>query len=108
MYHAGGLTVFMTPLFAIGGTSFRMMASMPPRYYKLFRLLSARILFGVPTIFKMLFDSPEFAALDVSHLRQCASGGAPLPLQLLGAYQERGLIFRQGYGPTRSGRTALP
>jgi fatty-acyl-CoA synthase len=51
----------------------------------------------------MLFDSPQFAALDCSHLRWCASGGAPLSLQLLRAYQERGLIFRQGYGLTEVG-----
>jgi len=61
------------------------------------------LLFGVPTIFKMLLDSPEFATLDCSHLRWCASGGAPLPLQLLHAYQERGLVFRQGYGLTEVG-----
>jgi fatty-acyl-CoA synthase len=51
----------------------------------------------------MFLDSPEFAALDRSHLRWLASGGAPLPLQVLHAYQQRGLIFHQGYGLTEVG-----
>ena len=103
MYHAGGLTVFLTPLFAIGGSIVLHDGFDAAEIWRAFRDYECTILFGVPTIFKMLLDSPQFAALDFSHLRWCASGGAPLPLQLLRAYQERGLIFRQGYGLTEVG-----
>jgi fatty-acyl-CoA synthase len=103
MYHAGGLTVFMTPLFAIGGSIVLHDGFDAAEVLRALRDYECTLLFGVPTIFKMLLDSPEFAALDCRHLRWCASGGAPLPLQLLGAYQERGLIFRQGYGLTEVG-----
>ena len=103
MYHAGGLTVFLTPLFAIGGSIVLHDGFDAAEIVQALRDHQCTIFFGVPTIFKMLFDSPEFAALDCSHLRWCASGGAPLPLQLLRAYQERGLIFRQGYGLTEVG-----
>jgi len=103
MYHAGGLTVFLTPLFAIGGSIVLHDGFDVAEILQAFRDYQCTLLFGVPTIFKMLLDSPEFAALDFSHLRWCASGGAPLPLQLLRTYQERGLIFRQGYGLTEVG-----
>jgi fatty-acyl-CoA synthase len=103
MYHAGGLTVFMTPLFAIGGSIALHDGFDAAEVLQVFRDYKCTILFGVPTIFKMLLDSPEFASLDFSHLRWCASGGAPLPLQLLRAYQNRGVIFRQGYGLTEVG-----
>jgi len=103
MYHAGGLTVFMTPLFAIGGSIVLHDGFDAAEVLQALRDYQCTILFGVPTIFKMFLDSPEFASLDFSHLRWCASGGAPLPLQLLRAYQERGLIFRQGYGLTEVG-----
>jgi fatty-acyl-CoA synthase len=103
MYHAGGLTVFLTPLFAIGGSIVLHDGFDAAELLQAFRDYECTILFGVPTIFKMLFDSPEFATLDRSHLRWCASGGAPLPLQLLHAYQDSGLIFRQGYGLTEVG-----
>jgi len=103
MYHAGGLTVFLTPLFAIGGSIVLHDGFDPAEVLQACRDYQCTLLFGVPTIFKMFLDSPEFAALDCSHLRWVASGGAPLPLQLLRAYQERGLIFRQGYGLTEVG-----
>ena len=103
MYHAGGLTVFMTPLFAIGGSIVLHDGFDAAEVLRALRDYECTLLFGVPTIFKMFLDSPEFATLDCSHLRWCASGGAPLPLQLLHAYQERGLVFRQGYGLTEVG-----
>jgi len=103
MYHAGGLTVFMTPLFAIGGSIVLHDGFDAAEILQAFRDYECTILFGVPTIFKVFLDSPAFASLDFSHLRWCASGGAPLPLQLLRAYQERGVIFRQGYGLTEVG-----
>lgn len=103
MYHAGGLTVFMTPLFAIGGSIVLHEGFDVAEILCAFREYQCTLLFGVPTTFKMLFDSPDFASLDLSHLRWCASGGAPLPPQLLNAYQERGVVFRQGYGLTEVG-----
>jgi fatty-acyl-CoA synthase len=103
MYYAGGLTVFLTPLFAVGGSIVLHDGFDAAEIWQAFRDYECTILFGVPTIFKMLLESPEFAALDFSHLRWCASGGAPLPLQLLRAYQERGIILRQGYGLTEVG-----
>lgn len=103
MYHAGGLTVFMAPLFAIGGGIVLHDRFDPAELLRAFEEYQCTILFGVPTIFKMLLDTPELAAIDFRHLRWCCSGGAPLPLELLRAYQERGLIFRQGYGLTEVG-----
>ncbi len=103
MYHAGGLTVFLTPLFAIGGSIVLHDGFDPAEVLQVCRDYECTILFGVPTIFKMFLDSPEFGALQGGHLRWVASGGAPLPLQLLHAYQERGLIFHQGYGLTEVG-----
>jgi len=103
MYHAGGLTVFLTPLFAIGGSIVLHDGFDVAEVLQACRDYECTLLFGVPTIFKILLDSPEFASLDGSHLRWCGSGGAPLPLQLLRAYQERGLNFHQGYGLTEVG-----
>jgi fatty-acyl-CoA synthase len=103
MYHAGGLTVFMTPLFAIGGSIVLHDGFDPADILRALYDYRCTILFGVPTTFKMLLESPEFASLDPSHLRWCVSGGAPLPLSILHAYRQRGLTFRQGYGLTEVG-----
>jgi fatty-acyl-CoA synthase len=103
MYHAGGLTVFMSPLFTIGGSIVLHSGFDAAELLRSFAEYHCTILFGVPTIFKMLMDAPEFASLDTTQLRWCCSGGAPLPLELLRAYQQREFIFRQGYGLTEVG-----
>ncbi|MGA9903198.1 MAG: AMP-binding protein, partial [Terriglobales bacterium] len=103
MYHAGGLTVFMTPLFAIGGSIVLHDGFDANEVLRTLRDYQCTILFGVPTIFKMFLDSREFGALDLSGVRWCASGGAPLPLPLLQTWQQRGAIFHQGYGLTEVG-----
>ncbi len=103
MYHAGGLTVFMTPLFSIGGSIVLHDGFDTAEILRAFRDTKCTLLFGVPTTFKMIYDSPEFASLDLNDVRWCCSGGAPLPLQVLHAYQDRGVIFRQGYGLTEVG-----
>lgn len=103
MYHAGGLAAFMTPLFAIGGSIVLHDGFDAADVLRAFRDYECTLFFGVPTIFKMLLDSSELSALDRSHLRWVASGGAPLPVQVLHAYQQRGLIFHQGYGLTEVG-----
>jgi fatty-acyl-CoA synthase len=48
-------------------------------------------------------DAPEFATADLSHVRWLISGGAPLPQYLIAAYQQRGVVFKQGYGMTEVG-----
>lgn len=103
MYHAGGLTVFMAPLFAIGGSIVLHEKFEPAELLRAFADYQCTIFFGVPTTFKMLLEAPEFASTDFSRLRWCCSGGAPLPLEVLRAYQKRGLILRQGYGLTEVG-----
>ena len=61
------------------------------------------VVLGVPTIWKLLMDAPQFAGVDLSHVRWFISGGAPLPQYLIDAYQKRGVVFKQGYGMTEVG-----
>ena len=58
---------------------------------------------GVPTIFRMLQEHPAWAAADFSSIRYFASGGAPLPLDIIETWQRRGANFKQGYGLTEVG-----
>jgi fatty-acyl-CoA synthase len=61
------------------------------------------VVLGVPTIYKLLMEAPEFQQADLSHVRWFISGGAPLPLYIIQAYQARGVVFKQGYGLTEVG-----
>ncbi|TRW17670.1 long-chain-fatty-acid--CoA ligase [Glacieibacterium frigidum] len=58
---------------------------------------------GVPTMYRALLDSPELGDTDLSSLRICISGGAPLPLELKSAFETRsGARLVEGYGLTES------
>jgi fatty-acyl-CoA synthase len=103
MYHAGGLAVFLTPLFLAGGTIVLHRTFEPSEVWRAIEREKCTVVFGVPTIFKMLMEAPEFATADLSHVRWCISGGAPLPLYLIEAYERRGVAFKQGYGLTEVG-----
>lgn len=103
MYHAGGLSVFLTPLVVIGGTVVLHERFDASAVWQWIERERATIVFGVPTIFKMLREAPEFGSVDLSSVRWAISGGAPLPRYLIDEYRARGVIFKQGYGMTEAG-----
>lgn len=104
MFHSGGLFVFLTPLFYLGG---RIVLA---RTFGLAAALRAiadercTVLLGVPTIYQMWLNAPEFKDTDFSSVRWFISGGAPCPPSLIEAWRAAtGKPFRQGYGLTEVG-----
>ncbi|HKF74459.1 MAG TPA: long-chain fatty acid--CoA ligase [Stellaceae bacterium] len=58
---------------------------------------------GVPTMFAAILQHPRALSLDLSSLRYCASGGAPLPLEILHGFEGlTGLQLKEGYGLTEA------
>lgn len=103
LYHAGGLAAFLVPIFTIGGTIVLHRGFDAAEVWRVIERERCTVVLGVPTIYKMLMEDPGFEAADLSHLRWLISGGAPLPLYLIEAYQRRGVVFKQGYGLTEVG-----
>ncbi|HVN76769.1 MAG TPA: long-chain fatty acid--CoA ligase [Thermoanaerobaculaceae bacterium] len=103
LYHSGGVGVFLLPLFAAGGTLVLHAGFDTGEIWRTIEGERCTVVFGVPSIFKLLMEDPAFATTDLSSVRWLISGGAPLPLYLIEAYQARGLVFKQGYGLTEVG-----
>ncbi len=103
LYHAGALGAFLTPIIAIGGTIVLHAGFDPAEVWRTIERERCTVALGVPTIWKLLMEAPEFASVDLSRVRWLISGGAPLPLYIIETYQKRGLAFRQGYGLTEVG-----
>lgn len=103
LYHAGGLMAFLGPIFTVGGTIVLHRAFDPAEIWRTVERERCTVILGVPTIWKLLMEAPEFAAADLSSVRCLYSGGAPLPTWIAEAYQERGLVFKQGFGMTEVG-----
>ena len=58
---------------------------------------------GVPTIFNGLLQHPDFLKYDLSSLKECIIGGAPSPLSLIQALEEKiGCRAYVGYGLTET------
>jgi fatty-acyl-CoA synthase len=103
MYHAGGLAAFLIPIFCAGGTVVVHKTFSTAEVWKTIEDERCTVVLGVPTIWKLLMDAPEFATADLSQVRWFISGGAPLPQFVIDAYQKRGVAFKQGYGMTEVG-----
>ncbi|MDX1631466.1 MAG: long-chain fatty acid--CoA ligase [Thermoanaerobaculia bacterium] len=103
LYHAGGLMAFLVPIFTIGGTIVLHRKFDPAEVWRTVEAEGCTVVLGVPTIWKLLVEAPEFDEADLSSVRWLISGGAPLPHYLVEAYQARGVVFKQGFGMTEVG-----
>jgi fatty-acyl-CoA synthase len=104
MFHTGGINLYILPTLIAGGTAIVAHEFDPAL---VLRLLATRAtaFFGVPTMYQLLAEHPDFGRTDLSRVRSWASGGAPFPVPLLTALAERGLVVRQGMGMTETGPT---
>jgi fatty-acyl-CoA synthase len=103
LYHAGGLGAFLMPVIAIGGTVVLHAGFDAEEIWRTVEAERCTVVLGVPTIWKLLLEAPSFASANLDSVRWLISGGAPLPLYLIEAYQQRGIVFKQGYGLTEVG-----
>ncbi|MEP3052126.1 MAG: long-chain fatty acid--CoA ligase [Erythrobacter sp.] len=58
---------------------------------------------GVPTMFQAMLDHPDLAKTDLSSLKVCISGGAPMPAPVHAKFEEATSVrLVEGYGLTES------
>jgi fatty-acyl-CoA synthase len=93
----------LTPILLAGGTIVLHRQFDPTEVWRAIEKERCTVVLGVPTIWKILADAPEFASADLSHVRWFISGGAPLPRHLVQTFRDRGVVLRQGYGLTEVG-----
>jgi fatty-acyl-CoA synthase len=103
LYHAGGLFAFLVPILTIGGAIVLHRGFDPGEIWRTVERERCTVILGVPTIWKLLAEAPEFEHADLSSVRCLYSGGAPLPTWIAEVYQRRGLVFKQGFGMTEVG-----
>jgi fatty-acyl-CoA synthase len=104
MFHSGGLFVFLVPLFYAGGKIVLARSLDPEASLKLIEDEKCTVILGVPTLFQIWMNSSQLAEVDFSNIHFFISGGAPCPPSLIEAWNKaKGVVVRQGYGPTEVG-----
>ncbi|MGH8826368.1 MAG: AMP-binding protein, partial [Jiangellaceae bacterium] len=105
-FHTGGWNLFALPMVFVGGTT------LMPRTFdpaESLRLLASRVsvFFGVPTIYQMLADHPDFERTDLTRVRSWSSGGAAMSVPQIRRLDAAGVQVRQGMGMTETGPTVF-
>ncbi|MBI4788542.1 MAG: long-chain fatty acid--CoA ligase [Chloroflexi bacterium] len=104
MFHTGGLFVYTLPQVIFGGTTILLREFKGAKILEIIEREKVTIFGGVPTMYQMLTQAENWATADLSSLRFCTSGGAPLPVPLVEKYTaEKDVRFKQGFGMTEFG-----
>jgi fatty-acyl-CoA synthase len=104
MFHTGGLFVYTLPQVIFGGLTILIRQFDSAQVLELIERERVTVFAAVPTMYQMLTQAPNWEQADLSSLRFCTSGGAPLPVPLVEQYtREKGIRFKQGFGMTEFG-----
>ncbi len=104
MFHTGGLFVYTLPQVIFGGTTIFIRQFDPTQVLTLLAREHVTVFAAVPTMYQMLTTASNWESADLSSLRFCTSGGAPLPVPLVEKYtKEKNIRFKQGFGMTEFG-----
>ncbi len=102
-FHTGGWNVLLTPFLHRGAKTIFVKKFDPRQILKLSEKFRATILFGVPTTMDLMYHTPEFTSANLSSIRYAIVGGEPMSVDLIKAWQNKGIPIRQGYGLTEFG-----
>jgi len=104
LFHAGGLFAYVSSQIVFGNTTILTREFNPAQVLELIEREKVTVFAAVPTMYQMLTQASNFASADMSSLRFCTAGGAPLPVPLVEYYtKEKGIRFKQGFGMTEYG-----
>jgi fatty-acyl-CoA synthase len=104
LFHTGGLFVYLSSQIAFGNTSILTRQFEPEQVLDLIEREKVTIFAAVPTMYQLLTQAKNWEKADLSSLRFCTSGGAPLPVPLVEKYTiEKNIRFKQGFGMTEFG-----
>jgi long-chain acyl-CoA synthetase len=100
--HAFGMTV-MNFAMAIGAELVLLPQFKVAEVLDTIRRRRCTLFFGVPTIYSALSSHKDVRKYDLSSLRTCISGGAPLAAEIKGAFEKiAGCAIIDGYGLTEA------
>jgi len=104
LFHAGGLFAYISSQVVFGNTTILTRQFDPEQVLSLIEREKVTVFAAVPTMYQIMTQATNWETANMSSLRFCTSGGAPLPVPLVEKYTtEKGIRFKQGFGMTEFG-----
>ncbi len=99
LFHAFGMTAVMNLSLFIGAEIILLAKFQPTELLETIDREKPTIFFGVPTMYSALIAARDIAKYDLSSLKFCISGGAPLAGEIQRRFQDlSGCTLVEGYG----------
>ena len=106
LFHVFGLSSQLNVCVRFGATMSLVPRFDPATVLEVMQRDGVTVFEGVPTMFVALLNHPHVDDYDLSRLRIGVSGGAPIPAEVLDAFEEKfGIVILEGYGLTETAST---
>ncbi len=103
LFHTGGWNVLLAPFIHHGATTVLVSGFDADLILEVLEKENATIWWAVPTMLKMMAESPVFEKVRLDCLRYFVVGGESMPVPLIEKWHKKGILIRQGYGLTEVG-----
>ena len=102
-FHVFGMSVSMNLAIRLGWTNVLVPKPQPEPLLEAISKFKVTFAPMVPTMYIGILDHPDLAHTDLTSIKGCFSGSAPLPLDVINTFQEKtGSIIVEGFGLTES------
>jgi long-chain acyl-CoA synthetase len=102
-FHVFGMTVSMNLALYTGSTAILVPRFEINEFLKTLQKSKPTLFPGVPTIFVAIVNHPNIKAYNLSSIRYCITGSAPMPVEVIRKFEDQtGSIIIEGYGLTES------
>ena len=102
-FHTGFWNVLVSPFLHHGAYTLIVKNFEPEKVLQALEDEKATLWWAVPTMLKMMADSPLFEKVKLENLRYFVVGGEAMPIPLIEKWHNKGVLIRQGYGLTEVG-----
>ena len=107
MFHVGGLNIQTVPALLAGAEIILHQKFDAESFFDALTQHRPTLTLLVPAVMAALVAHPRWASADLSSLRAAGAGSSIVPLDLIEAFQSRGLPIQQVYGSTETAPIAI-
>ncbi len=107
MFHVGGLNIQTVPALLAGAEIILHQKFDAESFFDALTQHRPTLTLLVPAVMKALVSHPRWASADLSSLRAAGAGSSVVPLDLIEAFQSRGVPIQQVYGSTETAPIAI-